>query len=271
MKLRVLAVDVKTTGQRLTKDSLIAIGCSVMDENASELDQFEAYMSVPNEYDVPALILMISGALYMACIGASLVVNDIDRNGNASTWLGYIISSIGWISGITVVLCVIAMQYISKFARGWEGRCILEFWSKNTKTLDMIKSKMKDPASEMKRFERWLNRIDLEYGDTLIVVSDNAGFDFAWIDTYLSEYTKRYSIYYRYTGVTSFEYRRTWCTNSAFHGALIERDPNKYIEWNLEEKLGVENGVYKNDHNPLNDARKIAADYILFRTKLNFQ
>jgi hypothetical protein len=155
--------------------------------------------------------------------------------------------------------------------RTWEQRCVDEFWSKQQETLKYITERMADHVEEMQRFVAWLDEMDLKYGSDLVVLSDNGGYDYAWIDTYISNYTKRPSIYYRLksidgnTGEKRYGFRRTWDTNSVYHGALTELNPEEYHEWSLEKKLGNQCEEWSNDHNPLNDARNIAANYILWR------
>jgi hypothetical protein len=164
------------------------------------------------------------------------------------------------------------------YNKTWEQRCIDEFWSKQKETLDYIKERWEEPKTVMNAFKDWLNMIDLKYKDDLVVLSDNGGYDYAWIDTYLSEFTNRNSIYYKLVlkntqsddgiilNTEVYSFRRTWCTNSMYHGVLLERT-GVYEEWSLEKKVGCQNEVWKNDHNPLNDARNIACNYILFYNK----
>lgn len=202
-------VDVETTGQFFTKNAMIAIGCSIMNEKGEEVENFVGCMKVPE-------------------------------------------------------------------GRTWEDRCVNEFWLKQQETLDDIKKVWESPDLIMLLFSKWLNSMDLKYGEDLILLSNFGNFDFSWIDTYLSEFTDRRSIYYRLVAYARYEeeklipaeydFRRTWCTNSVYHGALLEKT-GKYEEWNLEKKNECQNTVWKNDHNPLNDARKIASDYIIFYNK----
>jgi hypothetical protein len=206
-----LAVDIEATGQFLTKNAMIGIGSTVMNEKGEEVDNFVGFMKVPNN-------------------------------------------------------------------RTWEQRCVDEFWSKNKETLDYIKERWEDAGTVMTKFAGWLNTMDLKYKKDLAILSNNSGYDFAWIDTYLSEYTNRSSIYYRLVsdgvcfdekGVElpeSYVYRKTWDTPSIFHGSIFEKT-GKYEEWGLVKKVECQNNVWENDHNPLNDARTIASNYIIFYNK----
>lgn len=154
--------------------------------------------------------------------------------------------------------------------REMETRCYEEFWSKQKETFDFIKEKAKDHKEVMESFADWLDNMDLKYGSDLVLLSNNGGYDYAWMDTYISNYTKRSSIYYRLKSINketkekTYGFRRTWDTNSIYHGALTLKRKGEYVEWNLEKEIGCQNNKWKNDHNPLNDARNIASNYILF-------
>lgn len=157
--------------------------------------------------------------------------------------------------------------------RGWEKRCVDEFWSIQEEKLNFIMKNIKDHKNEMNRFVDWLDKIDLKYGNDLVILSDNGGYDYAWINTYISNYTDRPSIYYRLkeinkqTNEKEYCYRRTWDTNSVYHGGLVLLRPNEHIEWNLEDEIGIQNKEWKNDHNSLNDARNIVCNYISYLNK----
>ena len=211
------SIDIETTGQFLTKNAMIAFGCSIMNENNEEVESFIGFMKVPENRD-------------------------------------------------------------------WEKRCFDEFWSKESEALNYIRDRAEEPKKVMNSFVQWMDKIDLKYGNDLIVLSDNGGYDFAWIDTYLSEYTDRHSIYYRLKEIKIIKdqyensivyfnrtekiygFRRTWDTNSMYMGVLIERT-GKYEEWKLENKVGNQNEIWKNDHNPLNDARNIVSNFIIYYNK----
>eukprot|EP01080_Neovahlkampfia_damariscottae_P002321 gene2321-2789_t len=201
------AVDVETTGQYMNKNAMIAFGCTVMDQDMKEVDNFVTFMSIPNE-------------------------------------------------------------------RIWEERCVNEFWSKQKETLEHIEKHMKEPKEEMERFSKCIDEIDLRYGSNLVVLSDFCAYDIAWINNYLEFFTNRYSLYYMLAPNEHqkgkekiYWFRRIWDTNSAYHGALTILHPNEHHEWNLEKKLGIQNERWENDPNPLNDARNIASNFILFLKK----
>jgi inhibitor of KinA sporulation pathway (predicted exonuclease) len=201
------AIDVETTGQFITKNAMIAFGCTIMDQEMKEVEKFSSYLRIPE-----------------------------DRN--------------------------------------WEDRCVNEFWSKQPNTLDYIKKHMKNPRIEMMRFSDWMDDMDIKYGSTMIVLSDFAMYDIAWINLYLDLFTDRWALYYMLApkenwkdGEKVYWFRRIWTTDSVYHGALMNQNPDKYIQWNLEKELNIQNDKWTNDHDPLNDARNIAANYILFSTK----
>ena len=180
-----LGIDVETTGQFLSKNAMIGIGCAIFSGESSEpIATFERYLKVPE-------------------------------------------------------------------GRDWELRCKTEFW-------DKIPERLEEPKVVMRDFVVWLDQYGDKYGNELIILSDTAGFDYSWIDLYLSLYTDRANIYYN-----GSSYRRIWDTNSAYHDALL-MNTGKYEEWNLEKKLDCQNEIYSNDHNPLTDAKNIALNYIKF-------
>lgn len=152
----------------------------------------------------------------------------------------------------------------------WEKRCVDEFWSKNQLMLDKFKKNAANLDLVMKSFAEWLSLLDTKFKDNLVVVSDNVGFDIAWINQYLSLYTYRPSLYYRWCDVQKkYVYRRIWDTDSVMHGALLATT-GKVIEWNVESALEVQNDRWKNDHDPLNDARNVVANYILCIKKFRY-
>jgi len=44
-----LGIDVETTGQFFNKNAMIALGCSIMDEQSNELETFTCFMSIPDD------------------------------------------------------------------------------------------------------------------------------------------------------------------------------------------------------------------------------
>lgn len=155
-------------------------------------------------------------------------------------------------------------------SRVWEQRCVDEFWSKNQTILEKIEKNANNPYVVMNSFVEWLSLLDAKFKDNLVVVSDNVGFDVAWINEYLSIYTTRPSLDYRWCDIEKkYVYRRIWDTNSVMHGALLV-NTGKVIEWNVETALEVQNDRWKNDHDPLNDARNVAANYILCIKKFRY-
>ena len=151
-----------------------------------------------------------------------------------------------------------------------EQRCMDEFWANHEARFKEICEKAVDPQIAMGIVVDWLVDVEKKYDGQLVLVTDNPGFDVAWINYYLSMYTKRPTLYYGLSKKTNgdafvyeYEYRRIWDTDSVFHGALIARK-GEVIEWGLEKELNVQNAKWSNTHNPEEDAANIAANYVLF-------
>ncbi len=83
--------------------------------------------------------------------------------------------------------------------KGWEQRCVDEFWSKQADLKAAIERDAIAPECAMRGFARWLNLMDLLYGDRLVLLTDNPSFDVAWINLYLADHTDRPSLYYGYS------------------------------------------------------------------------
>ena len=163
-----------------------------------------------------------------------------------------------------------------------EKRCMDEFWNggntkdeeekkKRRELLKTIEGKMEDPRVVMLRYVAWFNKLCLEYGEDLVEVSDNGGYDFAWKDKYVSDYTPRPATYYQLeshnkeTDEKEYSWARRVDTDSFYLGVLAERTGKDHIAiWKLAEKVGCKNTMYNNTHDPLEDARNICANYILF-------
>lgn len=149
----------------------------------------------------------------------------------------------------------------------WEERCKREFWMHHFELLDRISQEAILPIDAMNYFVIWLDDMDIKYGKNLILLTDNPQFDVAWVNLYLSLFTTRMNLYYRYDSFTkNYEFRRIWDTDSAMHGGLLVRN-GSVVEWGVEDALGVQNPFWKNDHDVMNDARNVAANYIMFVKK----
>ena len=160
----------------------------------------------------------------------------------------------------------------------WEDRCVSEFWSKNQEALEYIKGKMTDAREEMQRFVEWMDAIDLKYETNMVVLTDNPSYDVAWLNHYIGLYTDRHCLYYMLApkdkwenGERCYWFRRIVDTNAVYNGALTIMNPHTEHVWGLEDKLEIQNTKWENDHDPLNDARNIAANYILFLRKTKAQ
>lgn len=158
--------------------------------------------------------------------------------------------------------------------REFEKTCWDTFWCKNLQTLEKIQSNAKDPQKEMIRFALWLDDMDLKYGRHLMIVSDNKAFDIGWLNYYLSVYTTRPLMSSRLLSINTMTHEMTYVyrnivdADDVYRGVLHTLYPeDDELNFNWEEKLGIQNKEWKNDHDPSNDARNIAANYVLYRHK----
>jgi hypothetical protein len=158
---------------------------------------------------------------------------------------------------------------------GWELRCLEEFWlkkldatatPKQIEDARQIKLKYEEiianlpsaptPDEAGLAFVEWINKLVAKYGKTTIMLaSDTAGYDYAWLSSILPAGT---SLLYLFG-----EYRPTFAVSN-FYGGVAGLTPTKSL-WGLfnacVSKLGIEKPACANiehDHNPMNDAATIA-------------
>lgn len=153
----------------------------------------------------------------------------------------------------------------------FEKKCLDTFWIDHQEQLMRIKNLCIRPKIQMMKFADWIDKLDLKYGASLEILGDFALFDFAWINVYLSRYTDRPCLYNRAVrkedGSVSYEFRRITDTNERYRGTLMITNPGAEEGWRIEEKLGIQNTKWGNDHYALNDARNIAANWLLYLKK----
>ncbi len=143
-------------------------------------------------------------------------------------------------------------------------------WEYNEELKLKVKEEGCDPRVIIKSFVTWFDRNEVYLGfNNIKVVSDNPGFDFAWLDLYLSIFTLRPPMYYGICG-GEYKFRKIWCTDSICHGILLERTGESH-DWNLDESVGCVDGTYKNDHDPLNDALNIALNHSKYLNSISIK
>ena len=155
--------------------------------------------------------------------------------------------------------------------RGWEKDCLNNFWKKDgAESLKIIKAKEKNPREVMSKFVVWLDKWQMKYQKDLIILSDTAGYDYSWINTYLCEFTNRHTIEYRCKPNGVYRYHRILSTGSIYVGVLTSKTGENHESISeLEDKMKIKNGKWNNDHNPLNDARNIVANYLIYLKNIN--
>lgn len=108
--------------------------------------------------------------------------------------LGAVVMDAGGKTLHTFKVCLAVPPY-----KGWEPRCLAEFWLHHETLKAAIERDAIDAEKAMRGFARWLNLMDLVYGDRLVLLTDNPAFDVAWINLYLHQYTNRPSLYYGFS------------------------------------------------------------------------
>lgn len=162
----------------------------------------------------------------------------------------------------------------------WEKRCQEEFWNapkniENTKQTLINFEKYAVPIEVgMEQFFKWINlrhwiNNDPENRkkllDNMIICTDTAGYDIAWINRYLSEANLETDCCY----IIQDEYKPTRDTNSFYFG-IAKSFPEDGL-YKCEKKalscFGLSHerfdllNPYKHDHDPINDAKHMAWSY----------
>jgi hypothetical protein len=157
----------------------------------------------------------------------------------------------------------------------FEARCKEEFWDKHPKALKAVTFDHTLPLSKKDReyimifgFHKfrieWETRAASE-GAKLDLVSDNASYDFAFINKLYFEYLPD-AMPIPYTASTQ-KYRRPWDTHCMQRGFLMAVDP-EFLQthgWGftkrIEELYDVPDDGVRHDHDPANDASTIAREH----------
>ena len=149
----------------------------------------------------------------------------------------------------------------------WEPRCLSEFWltpSVRPRYDEILKALTTDaentPTLEKagENFVEWIQELCTRYGsDTMMIVSDTAGYDYAWLQTAMPAGT---SLQYVFNNV----YRPTMAVSN-FYGGVARTTPETALFDLLGlccRHLGIEKpvtpGGVVHDHSPQNDAETIA-------------
>jgi len=147
-------------------------------------------------------------------------------------------------------------------AHTWEKRCLDEFWTKPDMmpkyqeilhNMNCVTTPTPDEAGVL--FMEWINILVGKYGqDSMMVVSDTAGYDYAWLQSILPAGMSMLYLFGHY--VPTF-------AASNFYGGVAMVTPVEQVFGTMEaccNKLSIQkptNGVV-HDHNPMNDAETIA-------------
>lgn len=168
------------------------------------------------------------------------------------------------------------VYYQKPLETDFEQRCRVEFWDKknefseytNMKLLEIQQQKfgIVDPTEGTEKFQDYLEEMAKKYVNDLVIITDTAGFDVAWINYYLGKFSssKRILSLNYVTG----KYQPTRDVTSFYMGIGCHL-PEDGLWGSKEVALSILNGKFpdfkvEHDHNPLNDAKTIAmqATYI---------
>lgn len=155
--------------------------------------------------------------------------------------------------------------FLTMDGRAFEKRCYDEFWSQHLDKIAEIQEKASHPTTTMENFCNWFDCMCLAYPN-LVVLSDFAEYDLGWLNYYISNYTSRPCLYY-HTTTDGYSFTLPIDTHSAYQAALAILQPGSDHKWNLEKALEIQNNQFSNNHNSLEDACNIAANYIIFLQK----
>lgn len=139
----------------------------------------------------------------------------------------------------------------------WGEDCVEGHWSKHPEMFQDTKNRValaKDKKEVMEEFMKWALEIGKKYKNT-IIVSDTAGYDVAWMDSYLP---------YRNSLYLLGDYNPTRDITSYMLGVLNEPINAWNVNAKFEEKYNVKfpKFKYEKDHDPHHDAYVIAATII---------
>lgn len=158
---------------------------------------------------------------------------------------------------------------------GWEQRCLDEFWLRKPgpdatpeqiADIEAVAKKWREindamdtaptPDEAGRAFVAWIDGLVARYGaDSLMLVSDTAGFDYAWLTTVLPPGK---SLLYLFG-----QYRPTFACSS-FYAGVARSTPIRSLWGHLNacaKSLGIgrpQSPSAVHDHNPVNDAETIA-------------
>lgn len=140
--------------------------------------------------------------------------------------------------------------------RGFEPRCMNEFWSKNISLLSEFHATAVPPELGIARFFEVLDELDRDY--ELRIVTDNPSCDIAWLDLYASRFLDRKPICYKLNHDQGW---RPVYDADSFARAVAKipyRDGDTYNSV-VMEKLGIKPELIpQHTHHPMQDALSIA-------------
>lgn len=147
---------------------------------------------------------------------------------------------------------------------GFSARCKRVYWNNwkkypvNQRLLREIKKEGGEPKKGIQRFAKWLDQQE-ETWEKLVLITDNSAFDAGWISHYFWKYLQRLPMCYRFGKESN--YRPMLQSNHLRRGLVL--DDGTPGQWRGDLRMfGLDSPAEeKKDHDPLNDAKWIAASY----------
>jgi DNA polymerase III epsilon subunit-like protein len=172
---------------------------------------------------------------------------------------------------------IVYLKHRGAPSENWEKLCLDEFWdqpsNKQVKAtmLKKIEDEGVEPNLAMRAFWEWINRRPQGDIDSLIVVTDTAGFDIGFLNHYLSEADVPSMNY-----IVGNVYKPTR-DSSSFHMGVGRQLPSTGL-WgsdkaackalNIDPEVFKSENPFSHDHNPLNDAKSICWEILQIDRKI---
>jgi len=122
----------------------------------------------------------------------------LDIEGSGASFAHNGIVAIGWCVG-TMDGAILEKKRISVALknRSFESRCVTQYWEKPAQAaqLKVFEKEALEPAEAMKQFIASVDRFEDMYD--LVILTDNAAYDVAWLNYYLDLYLGRHPLSYK--------------------------------------------------------------------------
>lgn len=180
-----------------------------------------------------------------------LFVVDVEARGK-----DILLNGLNCVGAVAGLLSRVELLHKCRFNLGpldgqvYEERCISEFWYDKLHWKEEIDTNPIDPMVAIGKFRDALDNLDRQYN--VVVVSDNSGFDIAYINYYLAQ-AKRPPLQYRANG----SYRGSTDCYDFIRGKLDMNFDGELDQKAIIDKYQLPVDRRLHDHHPDNDAEYI--------------